>query len=119
MPDEKSTWNNNLFEAIASSYADFLVNCKKFYFKDTYLSWKTALNDLKRYCDIYPHDAANSSSDRRKLIFHNVYKILVQDNEAVLCVLLSKEKTGLENVTMEWHSLISRKEGDQVYFWGE
>ena len=119
VPDVKSTWNNNLFEAIASSYADFLVNCKKFYFKDTYLSWKTALNDLKRYCDIYPHDAANSSSDRRKLIFRDVYKILVQDNEAVLCVLLSKEKTGLENITMEWHSLISSQEAHQVYFWGE
>ena len=117
--DEKSRWNMNLFEAIASSYADFLVNCKKFYLKDTYLYWKTALNDLKRYCDIYPCDAANSSSDVRKLIFHNVFKILVQDHEAVLCVFLSKEKTGLENITIEWHPLISRQEADQVYFCGE
>ena len=115
--DDKSRWNVNLFQAIASSYADFLVNGKEYYLDSNYGRWTTALSDLKNYCQQFPKDFTCRDGAKNQL-FHDVFKHLVQDNSAVLCVFESKKKTGGSTLTVKWHPLISERRADQVYFWG-
>ena len=115
--DDKTRWNVNLFQAIASSYADFLVNGKDYYLDSNYGTWTSALNDLKNYCQQFPKDFTCGDGAKNQL-FHDVFKYLVQDNSAVLCVFESKKKTRGYTLIVKWHPLISERRADQVYFWG-
>ena len=110
--DDKSRWNGNLFLAIASSYAHFLVLARKTYVKCTYTNWPQALNDLHNYYRLFP-DVHFGDRKKRSLAV-DVYKKLIKMNGKVLCVLVSHRK---KEVSVEWHPLISQKEAEQVYFW--
>ena len=112
--DNKSKWNNNLFQAISSSYANFLVKGKQFYLDPNYGSWKTALNDLNNFCQLFP----SKEKDRYQL-FCNVFKTLVQDNAKILCVFVPKKKHCVSKIATEWYPLVSECEANQVYFWNK
>ena len=114
--DDMSRWNQNLFQAIASSYAVFLCNVKNNYFKNVYMNWTTALNDTTKYSNVFPSTETSEMDDVRHLV-HRVFEILVQQNAEILCVLLSKQKSGVNGITIQWHPLISTDKAKQVYFW--
>ena len=113
--DDKTRWNVNLFQAIASSYADFLVKGKEYYLDSSYRTWKTALNDLMYYCQQFPTALTRIEHEHQLIL--DVFDTLVQDNSAVLCVFESMKKTGSSTITVKWHPLISEHRADQVYFW--
>ena len=112
--DDKSRWNGNLFLAIASSYAHFLVQARNTYVKCTYANWHEALNDLHNYYCLFPDVHFN---DRKKgSLSVDIYKKLIKMNAKVLCVLVSHRGKD-HKVSVEWHPLISQQEAKQVYFW--
>ncbi len=114
--DDRTRWNNNLFDAIASSYAHFLAQSKSYYIKETYQNWKTALDDLHKYCKLFPSEKCSQVKTNKKM--KNVFKILVEKNATILCIFLSKEKTGLSKLSTEWQSVNTAQEENRVYFWG-
>ena len=116
--DDKSRWNQSLFIAIASSYADFLEQCKSYYVNKTYSTWTTGKEDIKKFCGMFPLDISIKGKKFRGLILKQLYKILIDTNPNILCIILSKKKTNLIHLVIEWQPLISISEEDQVYFWG-
>ena len=115
--DDKSRWNQNLFMAIASSYADFLMQCKSYYVDEIYSTWKTGIEDIKKFSKVFPLDTIVKDMKLNGLIVKEMYKILVDTNPNILCIILSKQKTNLPHLAIDWQQLISNRE-DQVYFWG-
>ena len=109
--DDKSKWNANLFQAISSSYADFLVSGKHYYLNQSYATWKTAYDDLLNFYQLFPHLKKN-----RFRLFQNVFKALVQDNSTILCVFVYQNVHG-SRITTQWYPLISENKSDQVHFW--
>ena len=109
--DDKSKWNANLFQAISSSYADFLVSGKHYYLNQSYATWKTACEDLMNYYQLFPHLEKD-----RFLLYQNVFKTLVQDNATILCIFVSQNVHGF-GITTQWYPLISENKSDQVHFW--
>ena len=116
--DDKSRWNQNLFMAIASSYAEFLKQCKSYYVDETYSTWKTAIQDIKKFCEVFPLDTMTKNKKFNGLIVKELYKVLREFNPNILCIILSKQKTNLSHLVIEWQPLISNNREDQVYFWG-
>ena len=109
--DDRSRWNAYLFEAIASSYANFLVQARQNYLKSTYDSWKQAIDDLHNYYHLFP------SIDTERLMSFEVYKALIQSNSEVLCVLVTSTKGTKSQLTVKWHPVSSHNEAYQIYFW--
>ena len=116
-PDDKSRWNQNLFMAIASSYADFLKQCKSYYVDEMYSTWTTGIEDVKKFSKVFPLDTMVRDMKFHGLIVKEMYKILVDTNPNILCIILSKQKTDLPHLVIDWQPLLSNRE-DQVYFWG-
>ena len=119
--DDRSRWNAYLFKAIASSYANFLVQARHRYLKHTYTSWNQALDDLHNYYHLFPHFLLVGIEKKWHSLPCEVYKTLVQSNAEVLCVLVSKDqpKDAKPRLTVEWHPVTSRRKADQVYFWSD
>ena len=116
--DDKSRWNQNLVMAIASSYADFLKQCKSYYVDNTYHTWKTGIEDMRKFCEVFPLDTMIKDMKLNGKIVKELYKILVDTNPEILCVILTKQKTNSTHLVVEWQPLISINGVDQVYFWG-
>ena len=114
--DDRSRWNTCLFKAIASSYANFLVQARHRYLKRTYTSWNQALGDLHNYYHLFPHFLLVGIEKKWNSLPCEVYKTLVQSNAEVLCVLVSKDQPK-PRLTVEWHPVTSKMKADQVYFW--
>ena len=83
--DDKTKWNIKLFQAISSSYADFLINGKHYYVDPNYGTLKTALNDIIKYCAVFPNNRMCKENEKNQFL-HDVFKTLVQGNAEVLCV---------------------------------
>ena len=115
--DDKSRWNQNLFVAIASSYAEFLKQCKSYYVDETYSTWRTAIQDINKFCEVFPLDTMTKNKKFKRLNVKELYNIVIEFNSNILCIILSKQKTNLPHLVIEWQPLISNRE-DQVYFWG-
>ena len=124
--DDKSRWNKNLFMAVTSSYAHFLVQARWHYLKPTYTNWPQALEDLRNYYCLFPDVLTGEVKQVYKKIVSTkftevkkeipsvqVYEKLVKINAEVLCVLVSHKG----KVSVEWHPLISKQQVNQVYFW--
>ena len=117
--DDRSRWNAYLFKAVASSYANFLVQARHRYLKRTYTSWNQALDDLHNYYHLFPHFSLVGIEKKWNSLPCEVYKTLVRSNAEVLCVLVSKDqpKDAKSRLTVEWHPVTSKMKADQVYFW--
>ena len=116
--DDRSRWNTCLFKAIASSYANFLVQARHRYLKRTYNSWNQALDDLHNYYHLFPQSMLVGIENEWNSMPCEVYEILIQSNAEVLCVLVSKDQPNAKpRLTVEWHPVTSRRKADQVYFW--
>ena len=116
--DDKSRWNQSLFMAVASSYVEFLKHCKSYYVDETFSTWKTAIQNIQKFSEVFPHDTVTKPKKFNELIVKEVYNILIKVNPNILCIILSKEKTNLSHLAIEWQPLNSINREDQVYFWG-
>ena len=112
--DDRSRWNDNMFHAIASSYANLLVTAREKYLKPTYKNWHLALQDVHKYYSIFPSvpfgDLKSASTSAE------VLKRLISMNADVLCVL-SSSKSSPGSVVVEWHPIITSPEAKQVHVW--
>ena len=112
--DDRSRWNDNMFHAIASSYAHLLVTAREKYLKPTYKNWHLALQDVHKYYSIFPSvpfgDLKSASTSAE------VLKMLISMNADVLCVL-SSSKSSPGSVVVEWHPIITSQEAKQVHVW--
>ena len=119
--DDRSRWNTCLFKAIASSYANFLVQARHRYLKRTYNSWNQALDDLHNYYHLFPHFLLVGIDKKWNSLPCEVYKSLVRSNAEVLCVLVSKDQPtdAKPRLTVEWHPVTSKMKANQVYFWSD
>ena len=114
--DYKCHWNDSLKKAIASSYADFLVNAKKRFLHASYKGWKQALDDLSNYYSLFPKFSIVRHT-KWDTLQCSVYKHLLQDNAEVLCVFTTSKKGSNLKILVEWHPLLSEKLVDQVHYW--
>ncbi len=121
--DDRSVWNNRLFQAISSSYANLLEHSQSFYVSiEPYKEWYTANHDIRRYYNIYP--AASKIGKPFTKVAKSVYKKLVAHNVNILAVvecdvhlvpgLQSSEAKQLKVI---WHPYKSSNPSTQVYFW--
>ncbi len=132
-PDDRTKWNLKLIEAIASSYAKFLVTAREFYFKSEGYDSKEVLKaDIQRYYWIFPTwlpQCGLSPDSLYKDLAKRVYKKLDSQNAEVLMTiqdchkqLVSAPETS--NSTFEffagkWYPLHSPNPAQQSYFCSE
>ena len=109
--DDRSRWNDNMFHAIASSYANLLVTAREKYLKPTYKNWHLALQDLNKYYSIFPSVPFGDLTTSAEVL-----KRLISMNTDVLCVL-SSSKSSPGSVVVEWHPIITSQEAKQVHVW--
>ena len=113
--DDCATWNNNLIQALSSSYADFLLKARHHYVRDEYENIRTALSCIEQYYSLFPVFPSQSERDGNmwQTLARDTYRCMLQHNHPVLCVLKSTPK----GFTTEWHSLKSSSPADHVYYW--
>ena len=116
--DDKAKWNERLYKAIASSYARFLIDSRKYYLKNTYKKWHEALDALHDYYRLFPTFMVTDIKKKWDKLSCEVYRSLVRSNAEVLCVFASDGTKGAL-ITVEWHSLVSDDPAQQVHFWDE
>ena len=115
--DDRSTWNIRLFQAIASSYANFLDHARSYYVSsEPYKNWASVNSDMDRYYDIFPQGGLDKPY---KALAKNVYKKLVQKNSRVLTVVSESDDKSCKQPlkVVKWYPPRSSDSSTQVYFW--
>ena len=132
-PDDRTRWNQELMEAIASSYADFLVKCQSAYvLPSIYQSRSKMWDDIQHYYKVFPRWLGRGlmSPERELLqVAKMVYQKLYKQNAMILAIIkklpaaattaskshLSSSKRKFQ---IEWHPLVNKEEpSKQAYFW--
>ena len=127
-PDDKTRWNQELMEAIASSYADFLVKCQNSYvLPSIYQSHSKIRDDIQRYYKVFPrwlgHDSISDGELLR--VARMVYHKLSTQNAMILAIIKklpaatkSHSSSSKHKFQIEWHPLVNKEEpSKQAYFW--
>ena len=114
--DDKSRWNQNILQAIASSYAHFLEQITTFYTQvEGSASQESLLTD---YYKCFPRTTKKSNSDRVPLsepwlqLAQQVFQTMAERNSHVLAVPTNSSSE--EKCLLEWQPPRGEK---QVYFW--
>ena len=119
--DDKSAWNRNMFQAIASSYANFLEHAPSYYVSQVpYKTFLTAFDALNRYYSIFPCTYSEALDKQYLSLADTVYKKLVNHNASVLAVVHSDSsttKTQSKEIAIKWCPLQSADPSTQIYFW--
>ena len=134
--DDKSRWNENLFNVISLSYADFLVHAQmhSYYSKsEPYHDLSTLQNDLRCYYSAFPNWCKGQFHSRRVpegpwlKLAEDVYRNLANCNATVLATIESTQSPSSTaapvqepsepdaQYTVKWHPLINSE--CPVYFW--
>ena len=126
-PDDKQIWNLRLIEAIASSYIEFLVLCRKQYISTSpYQSPAELQADITSYYNLFPRwDGMPKPEGEMLKLAEAVYKGLLSCNSPVLAVI---KKTQVEasgshakkryHFVVEWLNLKNDNDpSKQAYFW--
>ena len=120
--DNRSSWNDKIFQALTSSYANFLDHARHFFVSQSFYS---TLSDAKKairsYYKIFP-DIEKMDKDYQLLV-HNVYVKIVEHNSSILAVVDYEQDSSCidveaesKNVKVSWHSPRSATPFTQVYF---
>ena len=142
-PDDKQKWNYRLIEAIASSYANFLVNCQNAYISQhQYENQRDMWSAIERYYNVFPKWEHKEPPEREMMSLSKfVYQKLGEHNakiivsiEKVECdehsmepsrsvrLASSSRRSGKSNTQFqaEWlHLKDSDNPSKQAYFWKE
>ena len=127
--DDKHSWNLKLIEAIASSYVDFLVNCKKYYISSQPYEVQDELwTDIKNYYGLFPRwDLKQKPEKEMHKLALEVYRRLSQCNSKVLTIFNKSHESSKEVSSPGSHAKYSTVEilplfersdpSKQAYFW--
>jgi sacsin len=112
--DSRSQWNDNLRQALASSYANFLAQARSHYVSEDYKTLRTAVESFNHYYTLFPvfSELKNTYWD---VLAQEVYKSIVQHNHPVFCIVEAKARG--ECYATKWYPPKSTKPADQVYYW--
>ncbi len=118
--DDRSIWNNQLFQAISSSYAVLLEHAQSFYINTTpgsYKTIRTAWNDIEKYYEIFPPTIGLDKMF--KVLAEAVYTNLVTCNKNILAEVAEMFINDQSRVQLQviWHPCKSSELSEQVYFW--
>ena len=127
-PDDRMRWNQELMEAIASSYADFLVKCQSSYvLPSIYQSRSKMWDDIQHYYKVFPRWLGNDSIPDGELlrVAKMVYEKLSTQNAMILAIIKklpaaskSHSSSSKHKFQIEWHPLVNKKQpSKQAYFW--
>ena len=120
--DEKRTWNDNLIQAISSSYASFLIIAQVSVGQQ--MDAKTLKIDLERYYNIFPYwnlpeeeqlkpptsevrsftPSKNNPEKEWKVLAQSVFNKLMEENAPVLASI--EQQRGLSSV--KWNVLVDK-----------
>ena len=130
--DEKKEWNDNLMEAIASSYVHYLTEARHVFVKDReYTDKRTFFGCINQYYHLYPFHAMSRFENNCLRMVRLVFLKLWKANSEILATEVylkarsdsSKpaENGSAKNVTsssvmVEWNALRSEDAFKQVYF---
>lgn len=100
--DYRAIWNNQLFEALISSYAKLLEDIRfRFVSLEPYKSLITLESHLEQYYDFFPQ---KTDLDVEYRIFvNNVYRKLVAEGAKILAVV-NKKSVSIECFEIDWCS---------------
>ena len=113
--DNRSVWNNQLFQAISSSYAVLLENAQSSYVSTgSYKTVTTANNDVQRYYEIFP--SLGQLDSQFRTLAKGVYEKLITHNQYILAEI-AKLSTDQSKLKVVWHPPKSHILSTQVYFW--
>ena len=113
--DDRSRWNDNLVQALASSYAHFLVESRTHYLSQEYKSLLTAINQIEEYFSLFPKFNQQKNQSLWQVLAHDVYKFLLQHNHMVFCVVVCKSKG--EGCGIKWCPPKSSTPSSHIYYW--
>ena len=135
--DDKSRWNENLLNAIASSYADFLVHARSYYIKsEPFEDLKTLKTSAKCYYSVFPNWSKGQKQNQPVpegpwlKLAEDVYRKLASNNANLLATIESTQSTPSTAASVEvpsgpgaqfsvkWHPPKNQESSSsQVYFW--
>ena len=127
-PDDRTRWNEELMEAIASSYADFLVKCQSSYvLPSMYQSRSKMCDDVQHYYKVFPRWLENDAIPDGELlrVAKMVYQKLSTQNAMILGTIKKlppgpkrRSTSSKHKFQIEWHPLVNKEEpSKQAYFW--
>ena len=111
--DNRSTWNNNLIEAISSSYTKFLEASRPYYVLEKYDNLDVAIKDIKHYYNLFP-TLTNSRDNYWSNLVIRIYNKIIAHNVPVFCVPYFE---ATENkYVMKWFLPRASNNANQVYY---
>jgi len=131
-PDDRTRWNLKLMEAIASSFADFLVKCQNSFIMPTiYNSRSKMWGDIQKYYNVFPRWLGRGFVPPEGELLNvakMVYQKLAAQNARILAtikkLLIVAAATKYHSspsklkYRVEWHPLVNEEEpSKQAYFW--
>ena len=125
--DDKSCWNENMLEAIASSYAHFLERItKKFTRVQTSTSRTVLERSVASYYLTYPRSSTKCDNTTEQLsvpwlqLVKQVYNIMKERNSSVLAVPINaSSKSSEDKYFLHWKELKTSLREHQPHFWKE
>ena len=118
LEDEKAAWNRKLFEAIASSYANFLEHAQQYYVSTSvFESFSSAFEMLEKYYTLFPQPCAQSLDKIYLSLAESVHTKLVMHNSPILSVVYKSGAGEEKAVKVKWCPIQSDQLSTQVYFW--
>ena len=127
--DSQTAWNESLFQAIASSYASFLLCSQPHYVTvDSFEQLDKAVKVFDHYYEIFPHATSKGLQTPYLELAKSVYKSLLNLNSKVLAVIVTEKGATCTPSTehgsepsnplqVQWHPIRSDNPSTQVYFW--
>ena len=122
--DDKSRWNQNILQAIASSYAQFLERMPEYFAQfEGFTSRKTIETTVIEYYKCFPckkHKDETLSGPWLNLA-DQVFQIMSERNSPVLAVPTNaSSKSSEDKYLLQWQPLkCEQMQASQVYFWRE
>ena len=122
IPDELTKWNEQMLEAIASSYAEFLVQSQDLYIDPVDTTKKGLWNSIRQYYNSFPtwlgrNELFPPPKDKECLsLAKMVYHRLLTRNACIL-VHIKKEANGTQHIVEYLPLLDKDTPQNQAYFW--
>ena len=110
--DDQSKWNENLIQALASSYANFLFKARVHYILAEYNALQAAVDAIDQYYSLFP--AYTEGSTYWGILARALYQLVVEHNHPIFCSLA--EKT-VGKYSINWYPPNSATAADHVYCW--
>ena len=127
--DSQTAWNESLFQAIASSYANFLLYSQPHYVTtNSFKQLDKAVKVFDHYYEVFPDATSKSLQTPYLELAKNVYKSFLNLNSKVLAVIITEKGATCTPSTkhdsepsnplqVQWHPIRSSDPSTQVYFW--